>query len=261
MPPRSDPVVVFQVLSKEYISIEKNFVYHMELYSSLTRHHLYIVCLDEESAKSIESALGIRCVQLEVSGGWSREHIWMLRVKVNRCLLLAGYNVIMSDADAIWLNDPIKDMDRLGVGNSSIVAQRDLRPRDLSEFWGVTLCFGFIYFRAGGTTLPKVLDSTTTICNKDHDDQKALNLALFALGIVWDEDGDMACQSSTGIGTGVINDGDEPFVVSLLPHSTYPRWCGQTPVSLNTTVVAHCISVEKGEGMITWMRKFGVWHD
>lgn len=134
MPPRSDPAVVLQVLSEAYLSIEENFVYHMELHSSLTRDHLYVLCLNGTSAKSIESTLRIRCVQFDRQEDWSRGHVWMLRVKVNRCLLLAGHNVIVSDADALWLNDPIKDMNRLGVGNSSIVAQRDLRPRDLSEY-------------------------------------------------------------------------------------------------------------------------------
>ncbi|CAN0231741.1 unnamed protein product, partial [Ectocarpus fasciculatus] len=83
--------------------------------------------------------------------------IWELRVRAARCLLLAGYNVVVSDADAVWLNDPFKDMDRLGIGSSNIVAQRDLMPRDISEYWGVTLCFGFAFFRAGGM-IPVIFD-------------------------------------------------------------------------------------------------------
>lgn len=258
VPPRSDPAVVLQALSEDYLTIEKNFVYHMELHSSLTRHHLYVLCLDETSAEGIESALGVHCVQVVQEDSWSRDRIWTLRVKVNRCLLLAGINVILSDADAIWLNDPIKDMDRLGVGSSNIVAQRDLRPRDLADVWGVTLCFGFVFFRAGGPTMPRLLDSITEISNKNHDDQKALNLALFFLGIEWDEEKDMRCQTSTGIGSGVIVEGSESFVVSLLPHSTYPS--GVSPVSRNTTVVAHCLSKEKGQGMSGWMQEVGAWH-
>lgn len=260
MPPQSDPAVVLQVLSEGYIEIEQNFVYQMEKHSSLTRDHLYMLCVDDASAERIESALGIRCVRLNLGKSWNRGAVWMLRVKINRCLLLAGTNVIVSDADAVWLNDPFEDMKRLGVSNSNIVGQRDLRPRDVSEYWGVTLCFGFVFFRAGGVTMSRVLDTTATIVKKNHDDQKALNLALFALGLVWDEEGDMACQSSTGIGTGFIGDNDESFVVSLLPHSTYPRWCEYSPVS-NSTVVAHCLSTIKGKGMSSWMRRVGAWHD
>lgn len=260
MPPRSDPAVVMQVLSEAYLTIEQNFVYHMELHSSLTRDHLYIICLDQASAAGVESTLGISCVQLEREDGWGRGEIWTLRVKVNRCLLLAGVNVIVSDADAVWLNDPIEDMNRLGVGSSNIVAQRDLRPRNLAEVWGVTLCFGFIFVRAGGTTMPRLLDSITKISSKNHDDQKALNLALFSLGIEWDEESDMVCQGSTGIGRGVIPEGKDNFVVSLLPHSTYPRWCNISPVSLDKTVVAHCLSIEKGQAMSGWMQEAGVWH-
>lgn len=261
IPPRSDPAVVLQVLSKEYLEIEQNFVYHMELNSLFTRDSLYLICLDTTSSRSIESTLGIRCVNLEEpQDGWTRAHVWNVRAKVNRCLLMAGYNVLLSDADAVWLEDPMKDMDLLGVSKSNIVAQRDLRPRYVAEIWGVTLCFGFIFFRAGGTLLPRLLETVASIARKIKDDQKALNLALFSLGIVWDEDGDMTCQTSTRVGRGVIRDGDESFVVSLLPHSSYPRWCERAPISPNRTVVAHCLSKRKGPEMSIWMKSAGVWH-
>ncbi|CAN0442308.1 unnamed protein product, partial [Ectocarpus fasciculatus] len=77
----------------------------MEQHSSLTRDNLYLICLDEASVKGIESALGIRCVLLQ-RDRWPRGDIWELRVRAARCLLLAGYNVVVSDADAVWLNDP-----------------------------------------------------------------------------------------------------------------------------------------------------------
>lgn len=259
-PQRTDPVVL-QVLSKDYLTIENNFVYHMELHSSLTRNNLYVVCVDETSTEFMETDLRVRCVPYDHGGGWSRGHVWMLRVKVCRCLVLAGYNVLVSDADAVWLNDPIGDMNRLGIENSNIIGQRDTRPMDLAGYWGTTLCFGFLYFRAGGNIMTRLLDNTTTIAMKNYDDQKAFNFALFSLGIVWDDDSDMAVQSSKGVGSGVITDGDVRFEVSILPHSTYPRWCGHTPVVLNTTVVAHCLSSDaKGDPMSTWMRKVGAWH-
>lgn len=88
--------------------------------------------------------------------------------------------------------------------------------------------------------MTKLLEQVTTISNSNHDDQKALNLALVSLGIEWDKESEMLGQNSTGIGRGAIIDGDEHFVVSLLPHSTYPRWCDRSPVSPTSTIVEHC---------------------
>lgn len=102
IPPRPHPAVVLQVVSKAYLARELNFIYHMELHSTFSRDNLYIICLDEESSTFLMSELGIHCAEFRNRGAKvERKDIWVFRIQVTSCLLLAGYDVLLSDADTI----------------------------------------------------------------------------------------------------------------------------------------------------------------
>ncbi|CBJ32319.1 Acetyltransferase (isoleucine patch superfamily protein) [Ectocarpus siliculosus] len=177
----------------------------------------------------------------------------------------AGHDVIMSDADALWLADPMKDFSLPGVVGSSIVASRGSVPTDVGHVWGATICMGFILFR---TTASRVaMREFVTVMNalvlEEKDDQIAVNIAARDLGIVWnEEDSDMRYTESTGFGVGFIDSlsdkDNQPFTVTLLPHSTYTRICASTPVS-NTTVVAHCLSSKTPQSKADWMHRMDLW--
>lgn len=72
----------------------------------------------------------------------------------------------------------------------------------------------------------------------------------------------MRYEESTGFGVGTIrslkDEDNRPFTVTLLPHSTYTRFCGKTPIS-NSTVVAHCISSKSVGGKRDWMQGMDLW--
>lgn len=120
------------------------------------------------------------------------------------------------------------------------------------------------------------------------DDQVSINQAVKNLGVVWETDGDMRYENSTGYGLGEIpaarilavagnggnpgggprlalGDGHEevfPLTVTLLPHSTYTRVCEEAPVSMERTVVAHCLhpaKVGRAEVKTSWMQALGLW--
>lgn len=259
MPPRSDPAVVVQVLSRQYVQVEHNFIYHMERNSLFTRENLYIVCLDEESSIFLESMMGIRCAMSHYVTDVDRNNVWTVRVHVASCLILSGHDVLLSDADAIWLKDPMKDIKRLGAHDSDIVASRGIFPNNLSRVWGATLCFGFILFRSGGDAMSSFLQTVTKLVDVLHDDQAAVNRALHSAGIAWDGDSDMRLKNSTGRGRGVAGSA-VPLVVTLLPHETFARYCDESTDFEGTTVVAHCISQAKGAKMSGWMEAAGVWN-
>ncbi|CAM9348402.1 unnamed protein product [Ectocarpus sp. 12 AP-2014] len=177
----------------------------------------------------------------------------------------AGHDVIMSDADALWLADPMEDFSLPGVVDSSIVASRGRFPTDVGQVWGATMCMGFIFFRATASRV--AMREFVTVMNalvlERKDDQIAVNIAARDLGIVWKQkDSDMRYEESTGFGVGYIDslsdEHNRPFTVTLLPHSVYTRICASTPVS-NTTVVAHCRSSKTPEGKISWMHSMDLW--
>ena len=99
-PPRTDPAVVMQVVHESFVDMERNFVWLMELNSAFTRHHMYLMCTDDATV-SIFASLGIRCVPLSALQFKSKADLWKTRIRALSCLVLEGYDVIMSDADAL----------------------------------------------------------------------------------------------------------------------------------------------------------------
>ena len=262
VPPRTDPAVVMQVISKGFVDVERNFIRLMELNSAFTRQNMYLMCLDTASVESFAS-LGIRCVPLDTLQLSSEQDIWRTRVRVVSCLVVAGYDVIMSDADALWLSDPMEYMALPPHRNSSVVASRGNYPHNLEKSWGATICMGFVLFRATGPAMHIFLDKMKRLVLKTGDDQISANRAALELGISWDAASDMRLRESTGVGKGTIaklsGDGG-PFEVILLPHDIFTRFCASTPIS-SKTVVAHCHSDKKQslERRVSWMQETNLW--
>lgn len=260
LPPRTDPAVVMQVVSKDYLDVEENFIRLMELNSAFTREHLYLMCMDDESVPFFASR-GIRCLPLSTLNLHSHDELWRLRVHVVSCLLQEGHDVIMSDADALWLDDPMKELGQPSVIDSSIVASRGSYPFALGAKWGSTICMGFAMFRPNGAAMEAFHVAMERIVRVTGDDQVAVNEAALELGIVWDEGSDMRFKTSVGFGKGQIThltEGDRPFTVTLLPHNKYTRICHETPISSETTV-AHCYTAKEANAKIDWMREANLW--
>ena len=170
----------------------------------------------------------------------------------------------MSDADALWLRDPLEYFSLPGVIDSNIVASRGSFPHIEEQHWGATMCMGFILFRARGKyvmkTLLTAMEEHVAILN---DDQKSINYAALDLGIVWDNEGsDTRYTASTSIGVGTIDtlvdDEGRSFKVTLLPHSMFTRLCKKTPLS-NQTVVAHCYSDKDAGKKTEWIQSANLW--
>lgn len=260
VPPRADPALVMQIVSEDYVDVERNFIRLMELNSIFTRHHLYLMCMDDASVR-IFASLGIRCVPLGMILFDTIHDLWKTRIRALSCLVMGGYDVIMSDADALWLGDPMEYFSLPSVRSSGVAASRGRMPLNLSSRWGATVCLGFILFRATGPGMDMLQRSMEEFVLRIGDDQIATNKAFDQLGVVWDEGSDMRLYNSTGLGKGTIDSlhgEDGPFVISLLPHSAFTRRCDSTPIS-NATVVAHCHSTKTVRNRSSWMQEANLW--
>lgn len=171
-------------------------------------------------------------------------------------------NVLMSDADALWLADPKPYFDLAGAMNSSIVASRGSFPTRLGRRWGATMCMGFILFRSTGQNMRRFIAVLSKFVLETKDDQISVNSAAEDLGIVWDQDNsDMRYAYSTGLGLGTIFDpasNEELLNVALLPHSAFTRLCETVPIS-NGTIVAHCHSAKAATSKRRWMKRAHMW--
>lgn len=259
VPPRTEPGIIMQVVTKGYLLVQENFIALLEANSGFTRDNIFLMCLDRIAEREV-AAMGIRCVPM--FGQWDGDlsFVWKLRVKVLSCLVKAGHSVVLTDSDALWLKDPQLDFELPEVRDSSIVASRGSFPNDLGTMWGATLCMGFILFRAGAGT-ERILAVMERLVHEVGDDQKAVNYAVKDLGIEWDPNTDMRYIESTGLGKGTIGgivEGDAGLNVTLLPHDKYTRKCNEVPIGPQT-MVAHCHSKKTGKSKTEWMRIAHLW--
>ena len=259
LPPRTDPAVVLQVVNEPYADLQRNFIRLMELNSGFTRQNLYLLCLDDASVP-IFASLGIRCVPLGALKFVTNNDLWKTRVRVVSCLVTKGYDVIMSDSDALWLGDPMEYISLSST--SSVIASRGSYPPFIGQQWGVTLCMGFIMFRATGAAMDIFQNTMARIVLKTGDDQIAVNQAALKLGVVWDKSSDMRYRRSKSFGKGTIadlsTDDGESFEIALLPHNKFTRHCLGTPVT-NETMVAHCIHKKNAGEKMGWMQELNLW--
>lgn len=73
------------------MDVERNFIRLMERNSGMTRRHLYLMCMDDESAEFFSSSMGISCVPLEGFDLPTHLDLWILRVRVLSCLVSASF--------------------------------------------------------------------------------------------------------------------------------------------------------------------------
>ncbi|CAM9898891.1 unnamed protein product, partial [Ascophyllum nodosum] len=248
---------ILQVVTEEYIPFEKNFIALMESNSNFSRENIYLLCLDTKSEREI-AQMGFGCVPVADTWEDNLGFVWKLRVRVLSCLVKAGHSVILSDNDALWLKDPMLDIDVPEVRGSSIVASRGSFPDSVGSVWGSTLCMGFIFFHADkGVDI--IVTNMERLVMKIGDDQEAINFTLNNLGIDWDTSSDMRYIFSTNYGKGIMSNlGEGVLKVTLLPHDQYTRRCDKVPIGSNTTV-AHCLSGKHGLSKIGWMKRCKLW--
>ncbi|KAJ1460586.1 hypothetical protein M885DRAFT_509636 [Pelagophyceae sp. CCMP2097] len=168
-------------------------------------------------------------------------------------LLGAGYDVTLSDADAVWFEDAQPFFDR---ANSHIVASRGSFPVHLARLWGTTACMGLVHFKSGDATSALVRRMVQRVV-VHGDDQRALNEALFDVGVEWPSLMQYVGSSTDALGNATI-DGDE-LRVALLPHDAFVRRCPQTFAFDKGVVVQHCYTAKSGRAKHTILETHGAW--
>ncbi|KAJ9452975.1 hypothetical protein DIPPA_23219 [Diplonema papillatum] len=182
-------------------------------------------------------------------------HLWKARIDLIRSSTESGKDIIISDLDAVWLLNPLREI-RQAALTADIVTQRGTFPKDISKRWGATLCMGFAYFKASHAVV-EFLKSVDSFVDESGDDQDAMNRALLAANVTW-RDAPLAVLNNTSQDKATTQTGMQ---VVLLPHSRFPRHC---PAPLPpTTVVAHCfdkgVSKSDPTEKIARARSRGLW--
>lgn len=165
-----------------------------------------------------------------------RSTIFSARLHLIEILLRAKLDVIHTDVDAIWTQNPIDSFNEYHHGQEkvyNIVASRGTFPKQLSKAWGgSTLCMGVIGFLSDDSTVSVVREARRRTRIAHDDDQIGINRALVALGITWAE------GNQTYGNVEIWNDGrPSDFGIALLPESVVRRDCSE---SSEKSIIMHC---------------------
>jgi hypothetical protein len=174
--------ISFTIISKEYINTGLNWIYAMQ---RLGLNNYMIISGDKFTSEKLDE-LGIHSVRAEIDesefdaafvshDGFSAKGLAMIALKfpVTNFLVKSGYSVVFSDADAIWLHDPMAY-----VRGADIAFQRvAYHPRPIASLWGFAACSGFVFFRHDIKTIA-FLDRCIVEHQSFRCDQVAMNLAL-----------------------------------------------------------------------------------
>ncbi len=200
--------LTFTLISKEYIQTGINWIHAMQRAGC---NDFLVVCGDRFSYETL-SGRGIHLVRAHLDDdefdtsfvsrvGFTAKGLAMIALKfpVARFLVNAGYSVIFSDADAVWLRDP-----RPYIAGTDIAFQRiDHHPGAISRLWGFAACTGFIGFAPNPETA-SFLDSCVEQHHAFHSDQVALNAALLHGEAAWH------CGHADWTPPGVVDHHDRP---------------------------------------------------
>jgi hypothetical protein len=181
--------LAFTLISKEYLQTGFNWIQAMRRLGS---GNFFIVAGDRLTYGLLtEQGIPTVLADIDETGfdvsfkspdGFSTKGLAMIALKfpVVRFLVKSGHSVILSDADAIWLRDPMPYMQ-----DADIAFQRiDYHPAAIARLWGFAACSGFVFFRHG-TKTEAFLDRCIEEHKSFHCDQVAMNVALLQADPEW----------------------------------------------------------------------------
>ncbi|EJK69342.1 hypothetical protein THAOC_09411 [Thalassiosira oceanica] len=172
-------------------------------------------------------------------------NLWPLRIEIMR-RVLSGFpqlNIILSDADAIWLQDPSELWSSSG---SDLIASRGTYPGrsrcafayEEDETTPLSVCLGWSYFRNTEAVRLLLIDLELLLPTLHNDDQLSINCLLHRqyqkLGWFLDSDGSNT-QVYRRLGVDF-----KSIQVTVLPYSKIIRNCEEGFLSTTTVTVAHC---------------------
>lgn len=264
------PYRLLMTTSDKYLPVLLNWlIYFHELCEGSS---LFFVCLDK-ATETVMKKVGLSCHHtLHMPTMESKNKLWLLRARLTKSLLDEGHDVLMSDSDAIWLQNPFDVLER--HSESDIIGSRGSFPEDAAKVLGATLCMGFVYIKSNPKTR-NLWGQLVEYMHRDSrpDDQRNLNHLLLARGMLFaNATLPLPYLASTAPDTGYVAisgqrritmpaDANRTLQLTLLPHSQFRRICEKELMSaIHEAHVAHCYSEFKtGTGKRGAESKYGLW--
>lgn len=160
-------ILVLVDFTRDYFD---NWLLHFRAVCPSSDALLEILCLDKEMEQLVQTNNTLACSRrfndilqapsllpalpfIHQNATRTRNTLWMIRfLLLTRIVEDFQENVLLSDIDAIWLDDPFPMLSEQAI-RSDIVSSRGSFPRMLFDQWGSTLCMGFVYVASNPSTV------------------------------------------------------------------------------------------------------------
>lgn len=204
-------------------------------------HWFVIVAMDAELNKLLQRRPGLVKHSLLLprvrSGDVSLTKLNVIgeRQRFGRAVLEHGFNVVHSDADALWLRDPTP----LFQGGDVVAERIWGKSRSVVSAWGAAICTGFYFLRStpavrelARTVQAEIAHKRTRQSSWQASDQFYVNVILHKHGVRWLSDEKMAGAADLStrfhdpnITIGVATLPSGAIRLQMLPHRVVPRAC------------------------------------
>ena len=234
----------------DYLPVLENWLYAMQ---RIGVDNFLIIALDKKLYDHLQNKnINSRLYPCELDLG----KLWIHRIEVILKLLKEGYDIIHSDADAIWLQDPLPYLDSLP--HDMIFSQGTVWPPDVHEAWNFVLCCGFFMIRSNKDTL-KFIHTLLQQVKKDKDDQRSCNRLLLDMQTTWEEPLEPYLLNFKGkqftcsafLRTGKCAN----MTLALLPHKKFQRIYEET----DAIYIRHLISEKNSDHIVDVLQNSGCW--
>jgi len=246
--------VVLVFADSRFREILWNWIRHMEACGAAD---FLVIAMDAELHDEL-SASGVRSVRGSYDG--TRKGLWMVRLEVFSALCEAGVDFVHSDADAVWMKNPLPKY--FADGELDLLfSPGTIWPPDVIRKWGFVLCCGFFGMRATSATT-RILREATSLAQQTQDDQVAINRLLCENGTQWTLP---ATIDFHGVQAGLPYCGYAELVegtcdafgarVGLLPFREFQR----APMPAEEVFVKHLLSPQPPLEKKLFLQRSGCW--
>lgn len=185
--------------------------------------------------------------------------LWIHRIGVLRELLSKGYDVVHSDADAVWLGNPLPQF--RSCGTDMVFSQGTVWPYPVHSKHGIVLCCGLFSVRNSNYTRA-FFEQVEREIVVDRDDQTTINRLVDNMIDRWI----VHEPYSVGFRDNTFTASRSPIVgnsvgrpsVSIVPYHTVPRLICDSQ-SLDGVLVAHPLCGKSIGDKIVTLKRYGLY--
>ena len=215
--------------------------------------NVVLVTLDE-AAEAAFASHAVKTLHRPLASA-SVGDIWLHRARIVAEFLRQGEDVVHSDADAVWLANPLPYL--FGEADDAVFSQGTVWPPESFAWRRFVLCCGLYATRSNPLTIA-FMDALLPAIEKHGDDQKALNYLVDKRFRDWQLDQTYELEFRNRkllCSREKMRAQEGGMTLSVLPHHLFPR----AMTSPSGVVVGHPLSAKTAEETERVLRDAGLW--